>query len=249
MTKANDIITKASKYIGVKENPKGSNKVKFNTDYYGSAVSGSAYPWCVTFVWDIFRMCKASKLFYNGEKTASCGAVLTWAKQNKLIVSEGKKGDLVLFDWNKDGRADHIGIIVAKNSDGTYKTIEGNTSIGNDSNGGEVMERKRNKSDILAFIRPKYEKETTTVKPKIIYIVGQTYTLQEALNVRTGAGTQYRWKNRKELTADGKKHAKMSVKAVLKKGTKITCLGSKNGWVKIPSGWVRGYSTKKVYIK
>lgn len=32
--------------------PRSSNHVTFNTDFYGRSVSGPAYPWCCTFVWD-----------------------------------------------------------------------------------------------------------------------------------------------------------------------------------------------------
>lgn len=166
---AKSIITKAKSYIGTKESPANSNNVIFNTDYYGKAVSGKAYPWCCAFVWDIFRMCNASDLFYDGKKTAYCQTVLEWGKTNKLTVAKGngRKGDLVIFDWQGDGHADHIGFILSKNSDGSYNTIEGNTAIGNDSNGGEVMQRKRAQSSILALIRPKYkisEEATTAAK-------------------------------------------------------------------------------------
>ena len=40
---------------GVVEMPSNSNKVKYNTAYYGREVSGRAYPWCMTFVWWVFR--------------------------------------------------------------------------------------------------------------------------------------------------------------------------------------------------
>lgn len=70
------ILDKARYYIGTKENPADSNNVIFNTDYYGHPVYGTCYAWCVTFVWDIFRMCDASSLFYDGQKTAGCCQVL-----------------------------------------------------------------------------------------------------------------------------------------------------------------------------
>lgn len=40
----------AAAEVGVTEYPSGSNKVKYNTWFYGSAVSGSAYPWCAVFM-------------------------------------------------------------------------------------------------------------------------------------------------------------------------------------------------------
>lgn len=160
MATAKEIVDKALSYIGTEENPRYSNNVIFNTDYYGHPVYGDDYPWCVTFVWDIFRMCGASNLFYNGRKTNNCVNVLLWGRQEGLVVSEGRMGDLILFDWDNTNvnDADHIGFIVERNQDGSYITVEGNTSLTNNSNGGEVMERRRS-TCIRAIIRPKYDEE------------------------------------------------------------------------------------------
>lgn len=157
VNQAKQIMERAASYIGVTEKPFGSNNVIFNTHYYGGAVSGSSYPWCCAFVWDIFRMCGLSRLFYDGQKTAYCPAVYSWARQKGLIVPKetARYGDIALFDWGWDGVADHIGFVEAYNGV-TYTTIEGNTSEGNNSNGGQVMRRTRYAGQIQAVIRPKY---------------------------------------------------------------------------------------------
>ena len=162
MATAKQIIDKALSYVGTYDG--GNNNVVFNTDYYGKAVSGGAYPWCCAFVWDIFRMCNASNLFCDGTKTAYCPTVLNWGKSKGLTVgnASGAYGDIVLFDWNSDGVADHIGIIIGKNSDGTYTTVEGNTSDSNYSNGGYVLKRIRYQSQIIGIIRPKYGTSVTS---------------------------------------------------------------------------------------
>lgn len=170
MAKASEIMKLAKSYVGTKENPPYSNNVIFNTHYYGHEVrdgNGASYPWCVAFVWDIFRMAGASELFYDGKKTAWCDAVRDWARANGLTVNktEGKHGDLVLFDWNHNGSSDHIGFIDSKNSNGTYQTVEGNTSAGNNANGGEVQIRTRYQSEIMMIIRPQYEAEEGTPTP------------------------------------------------------------------------------------
>lgn len=67
-------------------------------------------------------------------------------------------GDLVLFQFDKDAAADHIGIIEKDNGD-TITTIEGNTSTNSDANGGAVMRRTRKKSLIMAVVRPAYPEE------------------------------------------------------------------------------------------
>ena len=171
MAKASDIIKLAKTYVGTKESPANSNNVIFNTHYYGREVYdglwGCSFPWCATFVWDIFRMAGASSLFYYGKKTASCFAIQSWGQQQKLQVGRdgGQCGDIVLFDWNANAQPDHVGLIISRNDDGSYQTIEGNTSVTSNSNGGEVQIRTRSKSCIMMIIRPKYEPETSNPTP------------------------------------------------------------------------------------
>ena len=180
MATAKQIIDKALSYVGTYDG--GNNNVIFNTHYYGKAVSGSAYPWCCAFVWDIFRMCGASDIFNGGEKTAYCPTVLNWGKNSGLTVNKanGQYGDIVLFDWNGDGVADHIGLIISKNADGSYTTVEGNTANSNYSNGGWVLKMIRYQWQIIGIVRPKYNGTVSTVtttpsKPDVYY---QVYTDQ-----------------------------------------------------------------------
>lgn len=159
MATAATILEKAASYIGTKESPANSNNVIFNTDYYGGEVSGSAYPWCCAFVWDIFRMCGASDLFYAGAKTAYCPTAMNWYKQQGqfyTVSQGGQAGDVVFFDWSSNAVADHIGFVKSRNSNGSYQTIEGNTSVSSNDNGGAVMERTRTTGTILGFGRPAY---------------------------------------------------------------------------------------------
>ena len=48
---------------------------------------------------------------------------------------------------------DHIGIVEEYLGGGKFNAIEGNTSVGNDSNGGEVMRRLRYISQVDGFGR------------------------------------------------------------------------------------------------
>lgn len=89
-----------------------------------------------------------------------------------------------------------------------------------------------------------------TNSPK--YKVGNVYTLQTEVKVRTGAGTNHRAKKYSELTVDGRKHDKDGDGA-LDKGTKVTCKDVKvvNGdtWIKTPSGWLAAIYKGEVFIK
>ena len=165
--KASTIVNKALSYVGVIE--KYNNNVKFNTDYYGVAVSGAEYKWCVTFPWDVCRECGASDLFYGGRKTASCTTLMKWAKSiKKWHTKDYKFGDFVFYNFDKNpDDADHMGI-VCEVHDGYVKAVEGNTSPdekGSQANGGMVCIKKRSNDCILGVYRPDYEPETGTVIP------------------------------------------------------------------------------------
>ena len=83
------------------------------------------------------------------------------------------------------------------------------------------------------------------------YKNGSTYTLKaDALRVRTGAGTGYRAKTYKELSANARKNAYSN--GTLKKGTRVTCMATKmignDIWMQIPSGWIAARYGGKVYV-
>ena len=167
MIKASEIIALAKQQIGTSESPANSNNVKYNTAYYGRAVSGKAYAWCCVFIWWLFVQLKAAVLFFGGEKTASCTALMNYAKKNGLWVTSGyKPGDLILYNWDgKKNEADHIGLCISANA-GYVICIEGNTAIGNEDNGGNVMQRTRALSVVVGAYRPKYAAETSASSGK-----------------------------------------------------------------------------------
>ncbi len=159
---AKTVLETAIGEIGTKEKPAGSNRVKYNTWYYGAKVSGSLYPWCAVFVSWVFHRAGASKLFCGGKKAAYCPDIENYYKNTGRwhAKTDGKKGDICLMDFGK-GRASHVGIVEKKNPDGTYTLIEGNTSLSSNDNGGCVMRRTRTLSVIRGFGRPDYAQETT----------------------------------------------------------------------------------------
>lgn len=144
--------------IGIVESPPGSNNVKYNTDYYGSAVSGDSYPWCVTFIWDGFRIAGLSQLFCGGQKTAYCPFVESYARSHGQWVTSGyKEGDLLLYDWNGDGTADHIGYC-AGTSGSSLICIEGNLS-------DKVQQVTRSPATVRGAYRPRYSDADPTPSP------------------------------------------------------------------------------------
>ena len=95
-------------------------------------------------------------------RTASCSVMGDYALKKKMTVpySKAKKGDVVLYDFNGNGTSDHTGIIYAVKGGKIY-VVEGNTSKGNNCNGGMVMKRVRVKGNVNYIVRPAYTKTVT----------------------------------------------------------------------------------------
>lgn len=159
---ASRIISVARNEIGTVEKPINSNKVKYNTEYYGREVQGSAYPWCCAFVWWVFKKANLSNLFYGGKKTASCITLYNYYKKAGQAVTNYKAGDIVFFNFNGGTKAQHVGIVEKVNSNGTLTTIEGNTGTSNQANGGAVMRRTRQLKHVIGGARPKYAGQSTS---------------------------------------------------------------------------------------
>jgi hypothetical protein len=137
----NEIIRIAEKEIGQGEKPLNSNKTKYGKwfGYDGVAWCGMFVSWC--YAQAGFQLPKIG--FSKGY--AGCQTAVAYFKKNNQITTTPKEGDIVFFDWNNDGRYDHTGLFVKWIDSNTFEAVEGNTAVGNDSNGGNVMHRVRNK--------------------------------------------------------------------------------------------------------
>ena len=157
MATVNDILKIAKAEIGVKESPANSNNVKYNTWYYGKSVNGSAYPWCAAFVSWVFSQVDSTLI----KKSVSCMDIGNWFKSNnQWKTNNPQPGDVVFFKFNTNSRwSNHIGLVESVNADGSINTIEGNTSVSSDDNGGSVMRRTR-KSNIVGYGVPKYDSKS-----------------------------------------------------------------------------------------
>jgi len=156
VSKGQQIVNIAFKEVGTKEEPKNSNETK-----YGKWFGFNGVAWCAIFCSWCYSMAGFPLPNIGFKKgMAGCQTAVKYFRENKLIVSVDKLqvGDLVFFDWNNDGRFEHVGLFNGWRDKDLLEayTIEGNTSLTNQSNGGEVMSRKRNLSAInCVFARPK----------------------------------------------------------------------------------------------
>lgn len=151
---AEAVLDIARAELGVKESPKGSNNVKYNTWYYGREVAGN-YPWCMAFVQWVFSRAGITPPV----RTASCGALMRAAKTAGEWVTEGyRPGDVIIYDFPGGAATDHTGICESAAADGVT-CIEGNTSVSNASNGGEVRRMRRKMNTVKGAWRPNYEED------------------------------------------------------------------------------------------
>lgn len=157
MTTATDVLKIATRQIGYKESPPGTNQNKFGV-WYGM----NYQPWCAMFVSYCFYNSGCSLKITTPKGFAYCPHGVNWFKQQGRFDKHPHPGDVVFYDWRGDGVSDHVGIVEAVNSDGTITAIEGNTSGTNDSNGGAVMRRKRSLSTILGFGHPVFDGTPTS---------------------------------------------------------------------------------------
>lgn len=153
---AAEVLALARAELGVREEPRFTDNVKYNTAYYGKAVSDGKHPWCCTFLWWLFRAAGAAELFYGGGKTAYCPALLTFHRAQR--VTDYRPGDVIFFNFSGKKSAAHVGL--CEGWDGKrITTIDGNTGTGNEANGGAVLRRVRDKKYVIGAYRPAYAKE------------------------------------------------------------------------------------------
>jgi hypothetical protein len=141
---------------GIEEHPFGSNSGPKVREYQAStSLGGTGWPWCAAFVCWSYRQAGRSFTGWNTAYVPDYVAVARAGKHGMSVVKAAEviPGDLACFDWQGDGECDHIGIVTTKVKGGTFSCIEGNTSRGNDSNGGQVMLRERSPNSVGYFIR------------------------------------------------------------------------------------------------
>ena len=166
MSAAKNVLYCARQWIGYSrwDDPEpGTVFGRWYAELVGDSYFGeSGVPYCAMFV----SYC----LNWAGIEAAGLpGSYVPWilsanSDAGRLVANEdAQPGDLVMFDWQGDGVADHIGIVEENHADeGWMQTIEGNTSSGSggsQSNGGGVYRRARNYGSIIGVARPYYETE------------------------------------------------------------------------------------------
>lgn len=127
------VVSTAYGWLGCKESNKSNKPI---IDLYNSK-KGTSYnyktPWCAIFVSAVAYKSGYSKYIVTGSYCPSIINAYKSGKSGYYSYGKGssyvpKPGDVIFFDWNRNGVPDHTGMVAAV--DGSYvRTIEGNYTV------------------------------------------------------------------------------------------------------------------------
>ena len=137
-----NLLKKAQSHVG-------QNGVRFRK--FAGLPAGAA--WCNAFVDYIADEGGVSKLYFGGRKETYCPHSIQWCRKNLAQVPPflALPMDIIYFDWDKNGRPNHIGLVRARKSTDEIYTIEGNTS------GGVVDQKTRSVKYVQAIYRTHFD--------------------------------------------------------------------------------------------
>lgn len=193
MSKIDDVLSHAAYRIGyyAPDDPEpGSEAGRWLAKKMGQpwlAGPSESVWWCMCFVSMCFDMAgeidAIGGFSYNTDVTKN--------RMEKVSIEDAQRGDVVLFDWDRDGLTDHVGIVEANLGDGWLQTIEGNTSpsnAGSQSAGNGVYRRQRSWG-IDCVLRPAWSDEESEESSEGTNAMNDawwgratTYALQASLN-------------------------------------------------------------------
>ncbi|HEX4521123.1 MAG TPA: peptidoglycan-binding protein [Gaiellaceae bacterium] len=159
-------LIEARRWIGTTEEPAGSNRTRFGV-WFGL----NGVPWCNIFVSYCFSVGAGVTICHGfagaGVTGRGCAYVPTteaWLRATGrwLGPAPPEPGDIAIYNWD-GGPPDHIGIVETVGED-SFTAVEGNTAVGADSDGGEVMRRERSLEDVDGFGR--VHSSRTTPEPQ-----------------------------------------------------------------------------------
>lgn len=170
MATALDVLNIARSQIGFHE---GANNENPYGDWYGipnASYCAMGLSWCFA------QVGLSSLIAAQTPKGFSYNpAALTWFQRQGLVINKMamQAGDLVMYDWNGDGVADHVELCEAA-SPGGFTAIGFNTGNPNDPTKEGCWRVQRNYLFVIAVIRPKYP---IPVQPTVSKITSKKATV------------------------------------------------------------------------
>jgi peptidoglycan hydrolase-like protein with peptidoglycan-binding domain len=160
-------LANLTKHLGEKEHPSGSNRMSWASEWYMGVTQAWSLknwtpahpgpPWCACAATRAY-VAAGSKALVKGARYAYVPFIVNDARaglNGLALTNHPEPGDLVCYDWEGNGVSDHVGLFenwIAGGEGTEFHAVEGNTAVGNDSNGGEVMRRVRKRTQVQAFV-------------------------------------------------------------------------------------------------
>lgn len=115
--------------------------------------------WCNAYVDYVANEGGVAKLYFDGKRMTYCPTSYKWCQKNlaQIPLYLAMEGDIIYFDWDKNGVPNHIGMVVHRKSPTQIRTIEGNTS------GGIVAKKIRTSGYVCGVFRPKYSPQVIKI--------------------------------------------------------------------------------------
>jgi hypothetical protein len=140
-------VALALRELGVAEDPPGSNDSARIAEYRTATARSGVGPWWAYFTSWIGAQA-GTPLGAGGQGEGYVPTMANWLRGDGRYVTptQGtpRPGDLVFFDWERDGELDHIGLVESVTADGRVHTIEGNAD-------GAVRQRDYAASQIAGY--------------------------------------------------------------------------------------------------
>lgn len=160
--------------------------------------AGASY--CNAYVDYVAKEGGVASLYFSGKKETYCPHSIEWCKKNlaQVPLYWALPVDIIYFDWEPNGRPNHIGLVRSRRSSTSIYTVEGNTDKKNKK--GEtvahnvVANRTRSGSYVQGVFHVHYV--PAGVKKKVLELDGEfgpqtIYNLQLALGMKaTGIFTK-----------------------------------------------------------
>jgi hypothetical protein len=162
MVSRDAVLAKAQGWLGMREQPDGSNNIEFSRDW---GIVGQS--WCFAFVQSCFYYADPTPSGKLPHQSMYCPYGIQWARDNGQAIEVGQgdplPGDIVFFSWdmgtwprNRPGTGDHVGIVESWDGGDWINTIEGNVGPRDGVSSPQgVWRRQRSISGtVVCFWRP-----------------------------------------------------------------------------------------------
>lgn len=141
------ILAFAQSWLGVREQPLGSNRGVLVDTFNREAGASLGSPWCLAFAYTCIKhAAEHAEIAVPILRTASCSVLYKWAQDHHLNANGAvRPGDVGLVIGGESGH--HHAVIIEKLLPlGLVQTIEGNTNLTGSPEGYGVFRRVRRRS-------------------------------------------------------------------------------------------------------